>query len=142
MKPVRINDRLSICEQLSTSDVSAAAASGIRVLINNRPDGEDFGQPRASEIAEAAAQAGLASTHIPVRAAEISEDTVRAFQRALADSDGQVLAFCRSGTRSLTLWTLGEVLDGRMAKDDVIPFGRERGFDLSGAVAWLGAHGH
>ncbi len=142
MKPVRINDRLSICEQLSTSDVSAAAASGIRVLINNRPDGEDFGQPRASEIAEAAAQAGLASAHIPLRAAEITEGAVRAFQCVLAENDGQVLAFCRSGTRSLTLWALGEVLDGRMAKDDVIRFGRERGFDLSGVVTWLGANGH
>jgi uncharacterized protein (TIGR01244 family) len=52
-----------------------------------------------------------------------------------------VLAHCKTGTRSATLYAIGEVLDGRMERDEVIPLGQSVGLDLSGAVKWLDAHG-
>lgn len=141
MKLVRISERFSVSEQINPEDVEGLARAGYVAVVNNRPDCEADCQPPASAIAAAAADAGLSSTHIPVRGPDITEETVRAFQQAVAGSSGPVLAFCRSGTRSLTLWSIGEVLDERMAKSDLIPFGAERGFDLSGAVAWLAANG-
>ena len=47
----------------------------------------------------------------------------------------------RHGTRSAVLHAIGEVLDGRMEKNEVIPFGQSVGLDLSGAVKWLDANG-
>lgn len=141
MTPVMIDERLSVCGQIGAKDVAMIAASGFTALINNRPDGESFGQPKASAIAEAAANAGLRCAHIPVRGRDITEESVRQFRQTLADSDGPVLAFCRSGARSLTLWAIGQVLDGRMTEDDLIRYGAERGFDLSTAVAWITANG-
>ena len=142
MKPVRINENLSVSAQISAPEVAESAALGFTGVINNRPDNEEPGQPASDTMKSAATEAGLAYAHIPVRGPAITEATVRTFQAALAESEGPVLAYCRSGTRSLTLWTLGEVLDGRMAKDDVVPFGIKHGFDLTGALAWLNAHGH
>lgn len=142
MKPVRIDERFSVCGQISPRDVEGLARAGYTTVIINRPDCESFCQPKASAIASAAADAGLGCAHIPVRGPDITEQTVRTFQKTLAESAGPVLAFCASGTRSLCLWAIGEVLDGRMAKADLIRFGADRGFDLSGAVAWLTAHGH
>ena len=141
MKRVWITEALAVGEQIRPEDVETLAAAGFAAIVNNRPDGEAPCQPEAGAIATAARRAGLASIHLPVVGADIGEDTVRAFQRALAASRGPVLAFCRSGTRSLTLWAIGEVLDGRMAKCDLVPFGAERGFDLSAAVGWLTTRG-
>ncbi|MBD9373645.1 TIGR01244 family phosphatase [Rhizobium sp. ARZ01] len=142
MEPIRINERLWVCGQIRPKDVEALAAAGFTALINNRPDCEDFCQPRARAIAEAAAQAALSCEHIPVRSQDIAETTIRAFQRAIAASSGPVLAFCRSGTRSLTLWAIGEVLNGRLSKAEATAFGGKLGLDLSGAVAWLNARGY
>jgi glyoxylase-like metal-dependent hydrolase (beta-lactamase superfamily II) len=52
-------------------------------------------------------------------------------------ADGPVYAHCKGGTRVLTLYVLGEVLDGRMRREEVEAFGKARGFDLSRAARWL-----
>ncbi|MFC0219955.1 uncharacterized protein (TIGR01244 family) [Pseudochelatococcus lubricantis] len=141
MRLVRINERLAVSEQISPRNIAPLARAGYTAIINNRPDREALLQPGADAIAAAASREGLACIHLPVTGPDITEETVRAFQQALAASSGPVLAFCRTGARSLILWAIGEVLDGRMRKEDLIPFGAERGFDLSRAVDWLTAHG-
>ncbi|HET9963708.1 MAG TPA: sulfur transferase domain-containing protein, partial [Nitrospiraceae bacterium] len=98
-------------------------------------------QPSAAENRLLAEGEQLAYTHIPVTSGQISEGQVRAFQGALSNAEGPVLAHCKTGTRSALLYAIGEVLDGRMARDEVVPFGRSIGLDLSGAVTWLDAHG-
>ncbi len=140
MKPVAITEKLSVSPQIAPSDLPDIAAAGFTGLVANRPDGEEAGQPDAASIAEAGRRAGLGFALIPVP--DLTEEKVRAFQKAVADSEGPVLAYCRTGTRSLTLWAIGEVLDGRMKSQEVAAFAAARGFDLSGAVKWLAAHGH
>jgi uncharacterized protein (TIGR01244 family) len=141
MQTVRINDKISVAKQPEIEAFAELAADGFKAVINNRPDGEDAQQPGSAAEKQAAADAGLAYTHIPVTGATITEADIRTFQAALANTDGPVLAHCKGGTRSLTLWVLGEVLDGRMRADEVRTFGEKRGFDLRGAEAWLAQHG-
>lgn len=141
VEPVTINERFAVCGQIGPKDVPELARAGYATIVNNRPDGEALFQPDAAAIAAAAARAAVESVHIPVSGPDITEATVRAFQQTLAESRGPALAFCRSGSRSLILWAIGEVLDGRMAREDLIPFGSERGFDLSRAVDWLTENG-
>ena len=140
MQTVRINDKISGAKQPEVEAFTELAADGFKAVINNRPDGEDAQQPGSAAEKQAAATAGMAYAHIPVTGATITEADVRAFQAALADADGPVLAHCKGGTRSLTLWVLGEVLDGRMRADEIRAFGEQRGFDLRGAEAWLARH--
>ena len=136
----QISDRLYVGPQLTAEDISRARTEGFAAIINNRPDGEEPGQPSAAENRVLAEGQQLAYTYIPVTGGQISEDQVRAFQKALSEAGGPVLAHCKTGTRSATLYAIGEVLDGRLEKDEVIPFGQSVGFDLSGAVRWLDAH--
>jgi uncharacterized protein (TIGR01244 family) len=138
---VQINDKIAIAGQLALADFPGVAAVGFKAVVNNRPDGEEATQPTSAEEAAAAAAAGLAYAHIPVTGASISEQDVRDLQAVLAQTDGPVLVHCRSGTRSLTLYAIGEVLDGRMDRNAVIPFGADIGIDLRGADAWLARHG-
>jgi uncharacterized protein (TIGR01244 family) len=137
----KISDRLYVAPQLTANDIRQARAQGIAAIINNRPDGEEPGQPSAAQNRSVAEVEQLAYAHIPVTAGQVSEGQVRAFQKALSEAGGPVLAHCKTGTRSATLYAIGEVLDGRMSKDRVIPFGQSVGLDLSGAVKWLDAHG-
>lgn len=136
----QISAKLHIAPQLSADDIRQVRTDGIAAIINNRPDGEEAGQPTAARNRSVAEAAGLAYHHIPVVPGQVSEAQVRAFQSAVAEAPGPVLAHCKTGTRSATLYAIGEVLDGRMSRDDVVQLGRTVGLDLSGAVKWLDAH--
>lgn len=139
MPTVRISDKLTIGGQPTLAGVSQLAADGFATVVNNRRDGEEPGQPGTAAEASAAAQAGLAYAHIPVTGQTITEADIRAFQAAVAASPGPVFAHCKSGTRSLTLHALGEVLDGRLPAAEIRAFGENLGFDLKNAEAWFAA---
>jgi len=104
----RLTPFLSVAPQISLGDIGTLSAHGYRAVISNRPDGEGEGQPSAAEIAEAAKRSGLEFRHIPVVSGKIGDEDVTAFAAALAELRGPVLAFCRTGTRSTSLWALSE----------------------------------
>jgi uncharacterized protein (TIGR01244 family) len=138
---IKINDKLSVAGQIALEDFATLAGLGYKAVINNRPEGEEAGQPASAEEEAAADDVGLVYAHIPVTGPSISEADVRALQAVLASTDGPVLAHCRSGTRSLTLFAIGEVLDGRRKREDLPAFGAEHGIDMRGADAWLARNG-
>ena len=140
MKTATLTDRVMVAPQIAAEDFAALAAAGVRAVINNRPDGEDPGQLSSAEAARLAAAAGLAYRHIPVTAATLSDEAVAAFRQEVA-AGGKVLAYCRSGTRSATLWALGEILAGELSRDEALAIGRANGLDLSGGLAWLDRRG-
>ena len=102
---IRLDEHVLVAGQIRPGDVPALAARGVTMIVNNRPDGEEPGQPAGAEIEAAAREAGIAYRHIPV-ATGFSPEQVGAMTEALGASDGAVLAFCRSGTRSTYLWAL------------------------------------
>ena len=108
----RLNDRVLASPQISLADVANAAAQGVVMIVNNRPDGESDDQVPGSEIEAAAKAAGMGYVAIPVTHAGWSEGQVRAMANVLAEAKGQVLAYCRSGTRSTLLWALADASTG------------------------------
>lgn len=118
--------------QLAPADMGEAAARGFVLVINNRPDGEQPGQPTSAQMEAAAREAGMAYLHVPVVGAPGPEQ-VDAVRRAIAGASGPVLAFCRSGTRSIVTWARGEASAGRDAHELVV-LGRAAGYDLSQAL--------
>ena len=106
-----LDETIMVAGQIQPGDVAAAAGQGIRTIINNRPDGEELGQPAGSAIADAARAAGLGYVAIPVDHSGFSVDQVAAMRAALAEP-GPALAFCRSGTRSTYLWALARGAEG------------------------------
>jgi uncharacterized protein (TIGR01244 family) len=136
LKPIQVNDRLSIGAQPNLSEFRWLRANGFAAVVNHRPDGEESSQPTADEASREAESANLSYVRQPVTLGAITEDDVRRFQRHVATLEGPVFAHCRSGTRSLTLWALGEFLDGRLQPSEIIPFGRQFGIDLQAAAAW------
>ncbi len=135
MQAKKIHQKLSVSPQLASEDFAALAASGVHVVINNRPDNEDPGQMSASDAAKLAAKHGLAYHHIPITTAEIPAEAVTRFGEVLEKVPGPVHAHCRSGTRSALLWALHQVLSGKMTADEACAAASAHGFDLRASVA-------
>ena len=128
-----VTDQISVSPQITAEDVEQAAVQGFRTLINNRPDGEVPDQPSGHEIEKAAREAGLAYFHIPVHGRPTPEQ-VETTAKVVAQADGPVLAFCRSGTRSIVTWALSQTASGTRGRAELIDLGRRAGYDLSGVL--------
>ncbi|MDT9599129.1 protein tyrosine phosphatase family protein [Sphingosinicella rhizophila] len=104
MEFTRLSEQLATAPQVRPEDLREIAASGFVGIINNRPDAEAPDQPRALELETEAKRIGLAYWHIPVAPGAMTDKDVKAFAAALGEAKGPVLAFCRTGNRSATLW--------------------------------------
>jgi uncharacterized protein (TIGR01244 family) len=111
-----------------TPEELPALANEFRTIINNRPDGEEPGQATSAELESAARKLGVDYVHIPVVPGQISDEQVAAFAKALAEKPGAKLAFCRSGTRSATLWALSQA--GARTATDILAATAGAGYDL------------
>lgn len=131
----KINDRVSVSGQILPSDIETIKQAGFVSIINNRPDGEAPDQPSGAEIAAAAKTAGLGYYEIPMGREGVTSDMVAATRSALEESDGPVFAFCRSGTRSTTLWALSQA--GSDTSDAIIDSAAKAGYDMSHLAAHL-----
>jgi uncharacterized protein (TIGR01244 family) len=129
-----VTDSLSVAGQVRPDEVPDLARR-FSLIINNRPDGEEPDQPAASEIEAAARDAGVQYAFIPVRGAPTAEQ-VQAVRTAMAGTRGPVLAFCKTGTRSITTWALGEGLADAPV-EELENRGREAGYDLGPALQSL-----
>lgn len=124
-----LDETTAVAGQISAEDMPAIKAAGVTMIVNNRPDGEEPGQPRAAEIEVAAEAAGIGYRHVPMSHG-LSAELVQAMADALDAAPGPALAFCRSGTRSTYLWALARSLKGDGA-DDLIGKAANAGYDLT-----------
>ena len=124
-----VTPEISVSPQIGVADVAQAAKDGFSMIINNRPDGEEAGQPTAAEIEAAAKAAGLGYVHIPIRGMP-TQGQVDQTASAVAAAEGPTLLYCRSGTRSIITWSLGAVQEGADA-GELKAQAAAAGYDLS-----------
>lgn len=125
----KVTDAFSVSPQITPEEARAAAASGVRLIINNRPDGEAPDQPSSADVEAAARAAGADYLFLPVVGRPTPEQA-RAQAEAVAGAKGPVLAFCRTGTRSITAWALGEAAGGR-DRAELARLAAGAGYDLA-----------
>jgi sulfide:quinone oxidoreductase len=123
-----LTPRLAVAGQITPADVARIAAEGYTAILNNRPDGEEPGQPPAAEVEAAARAAGLAYIHQPVVGTNITAADVETFGRLLEETPGRILAHCRTGTRCTMLWLLSQ--SGKQPADALLATARQAGYDL------------
>ena len=128
----KITERVSVAPQINPKDMPAIAAAGYRAIICNRPDGEGADQPSFEEIEIAAKAAGLEARYVPVQTGMVHDADVTAFGDALAEVQRPVLAYCRSGTRSATLWSFHESKKRPMA--EILTKTKAAGYDMNGVA--------
>lgn len=131
----KVTDGFSVAPQINEDDLQQIADAGFKTIIANRPDGEGgVDQPRMGAIRAKAEALGLAFVAIPFSGAPTPEVLER-FGAAMSEAPSPVLAYCRTGTRSITAWALAHA--GQGAGDDIIVAAANAGYDLSGLQSFL-----
>jgi len=131
----RLDDKTWVSGQVAPHEVAELKESGVSMLVNNRPDGEEPGQPLAGDIEAAAHQAGIAYRFVPILRG-IGPADVESMQEAMREAgEGAMLAFCRSGTRSALACALAHREQG-VSSDEVTQRLAAAGFD-PGPIAHL-----
>ena len=134
----QLTEDVSVSPQITTEQVREAAALGFRTIVNNRPDGEEPGQPSSAEIEAAAREAGMDYHAIPISGGQFDAGSVAQMSHVLENADEPVLAFCRSGTRSTLLWSLARASEG-LEPAAIARIAAGAGYDVSPVAAALQA---
>lgn len=134
----KIDEQISVAPQIAPENIPLLAEQGFGLVINNRPDDEESGQPSSAEIRAAAEAAGLGYVAIPTVMGGMSSQQVEAMAKALGGAQGPVLAYCRSGTRSCNLWALAQASRGG-DPDALTAKAAGAGYDISGIRPLLDA---
>ncbi len=125
-----LTDSILISPQISIDDVEQARQMGVTLIINNRPEEESDDQVPGTEIESAARAAGIAYIAIPITHGGFSQPQVAAMVDALGSTEGQILAYCRSGARSTNLWALAEASLGS-DPDELTAIAADAGIDVT-----------
>lgn len=133
-------DGMTVSAQLAPGDFAELARQGVRLVINNRPDGEVVGQLTAADGKNAAEQAGLTYVHIPVKLVTLRPEEVDRFGDVVASVSGPVHAHCASGHRSAILWALSQIRRGKLTRPDAARWAQQHQVDLASGFAWLDRH--
>jgi uncharacterized protein (TIGR01244 family) len=112
----KLDDKTLISGQIRPADVAGLKESGVTMIVNNRPDGEDPGQPLAADIEAAAEAAGIAYRFVPITRG-IGPSDVEAMREAIEAAEGKLLAFCRSGNRSALAWAVARREQGALIEE-------------------------
>ena len=127
MKIVKLTESIAVSAQITPENVADIAAAGYKVLVNNRPDGEEANQPGNADIAAAAQAAGMEYHYMPITAGNFPGPDFGQMRTLLDDTARPVLAFCRSGTRCTNLWVASR---DEAARDEARVQARQLGYDL------------
>ncbi|MBE0412699.1 TIGR01244 family sulfur transferase [Yoonia sp.] len=136
MEIKQLTSAVSVTPQIMPADLQAVHDAGFRSLICNRPDGEGADQPDFADVAAAARALGIMAVYQPIVSGRMSESDATAFGKSLEELPGPTLAYCRSGTRSATLWSLA--MAPRMPAAEIAKTAAAAGYDVTGALAAFG----
>jgi sulfide:quinone oxidoreductase len=123
---------LSVSEQILPAQLAALKAAGFRAIICNRPDGEGADQPLFAQIARDAHALGIEAHYLPAESGKITDEQGRAFGALLAQLPQPVLAYCRTGMRSTTMWALSQAATTPLPQ--IVDAARKAGFDMKSVV--------
>ncbi len=129
----QLSNGFYVSAQINAEDIVLLKSKGFDLIINNRPDHEEPGQPLAEHLAAAAEAVALSYIYIPVTAAGLSIEQLQAFSDASRDK-AKVLGFCKSGMRSTIIRAMALARAG-ISADTLIEEARSGGYDISGQRA-------
>src|SRR4030095_15610660 len=126
----QLDDKTLAAGQLAPEDLPGLKAQGVTLIVNNRPDNEDDGQPLSADMEAAARAAGLEYRHLSIRYGIGPSDVDEMRDAMNATGEGKLLAFCRSGNRSTLAWAVARAEDGA-EPDELHRCAEAAGFDLA-----------
>lgn len=130
----QITEEFAVAEQLSVADIEILAGQGVKSVICNRPDAEAEDQVNFAEIETAAQSHGMQVRYIPVVSGQIQDKDVVQFASAQTEMLSPLVAYCRTGTRSITLWALDQQAKG-VPESQLLATAQKAGYDLKSVLS-------
>ncbi len=124
-----LNETLSVSKQITPEEIENIKQQGFQSIICNRPDNEEPLQPDFHLIEAEAQKHGLHTHHFPVMSSQINENHAVEFQKLLETMPKPIVAYCRSGTRCATLWTLS--MRGKIPDAEILQKTKNSGYDMT-----------
>ena len=125
---VKLSHTLSVSAQPELADFAQLADQGFKVVVCNRPNGETADQPLTADVRQAVEAAGMTFVDYPITPASFPGDDLPKIGRLFDGSEGEVFAFCRTGTRSTNLWVASRPASDRDAAN---AHAKALGYDLT-----------
>ncbi|HUG45956.1 MAG TPA: TIGR01244 family sulfur transferase [Sphingomicrobium sp.] len=101
----KLDETVMVSGQIQPADVAGLKDQGVSMIVCNRPDEEEPGQPSAAKIERAAKQSEIQFRHIPISRG-IDPSDAQGMKEAIEAADGKLLAYCRTGNRSALVWAV------------------------------------
>jgi sulfide:quinone oxidoreductase len=136
MNFAKLDDELSVAPQITPQDVSEIAELGYKTIICNRPDYEQADQPEFKAIEAAARENNIDIIYQPIVGGKLGLKDAEEFLNILNNAQKPVFAYCRTGTRCITMWSLAQREQGRDINEIAVK-AASHGYDVSGALANL-----
>lgn len=130
---------LSVSEQIFPHHLVELKAAGLRSIVCNRPDGESSDQPLFAEIKRAADAVGIEAHYLPAESGKVTDEQGIAFGKLLETLPKPILAYCRSGMRSTTMWALSQA--SQQPLPHIVESARKAGFDMKGVIRRIANQG-
>lgn len=102
----KLTDKITVTGQINIEDIKCIKDAGYEIIINNRPDREEDGQPLSDDLEKAAKELGLEFCHIPLASGSYPSPYHLESMKEVLSKGKKTLCFCRSGGRSANLVTL------------------------------------
>ena len=112
----QLDEKTLVSGQIDPEQVAQLKKFGVTMIVNNRPDSEEPGQPTGAEIETAAEAAGIAYRYIPIHRG-IGPSDAEAMEEAIEATDGKLFAYCKSGTRSALTWAVARRQQGASVEE-------------------------
>ena len=128
MTPRTLTPRYSVSPQILPEELAEIAAKGFTTVICNRPDAENPPELQAAAMRKAAEAAGLTFEVLELTHQTMTPPNIARQREMIEASEGPVLAYCASGTRSSVIWALGQA--GKMPTDEIFATTARAGYQL------------
>lgn len=103
--------RITLSGQITPDDVKVLAEQGVKTIVNNRPDGEEEGQPTSAQIEAVCQELGITYKQIAFSGGMMDMSHVQAFADFYNSTERPLHIFCRTGNRSNMILTAAREQD-------------------------------
>jgi len=132
MKINYITGDFAVAPQVNIADIKQIKQCGFNSIICNRPDHEESGQPEYQDIKKEALKQGIKFEFLPLINTQVNDDEIYLFEQLIAKLPEPVLAYCRTGTRSATLWAYSQA--NHISLAEIANKTKLAGYDMSEVI--------
>jgi len=129
------NAQIAFADAPLAEDFRQLHQLGYQIVVNNRPDEEDGPFLHHQQEKALAEQLGMDYVYMPFTFDTLSWEYVDAFHRRV-ERGGKILAHCRSGARSVSLFLLHDLREGLIDEAEFRAQCQQFGADADKALTW------